>query len=285
MPEPQAPEATPSRPSTAHSVLVSFVPSAGGVGNTTLAVETAVQLKTSRAMRNRRVCIIDLDFQSSHICDHLDIEPRLQIQEIINDPQRFDDQMFDVFVSRHASGVDVLAAPRNKKLNTGDVQIEALDTLFDKMAARYEYILADLPVTWFSWTRPVIAASNRIVVTGLNTVPGLRQVVETLAAIRGSGASAQPHIAVAINRCQRRLFSGGALRQQHIRRVLGGENILLVREDPAAGDSVNAGEPMAIAQSLRKVNKDIAALAGFCRGAEPSPSRHTSNLLSKLLKE
>jgi Flp pilus assembly CpaE family ATPase len=277
------PQTTPARAGANPSSLVSFVPSAGGVGNTTLVVEAAVQIKANRATRNRRVCVIDLDFQTSHICDHLDIEPRLQIQEIVDDPQRFDDQMFEVFVSRHSSGIDVLAAPRSKTFNAGELRIETLDVLFDKMAARYEYMLADLPVTWFSWTRPVIGASSRMVVTGLNTVPGLRQIAETLAVIRGNAADGQGHIAVAINRCQRRSFNGTALREEHIRRVLGREQILLVREDPAAAESVNAGEPLAIGHSLRKVNKDIAALADFCRGAEPSPSRHTSNLLSKLL--
>jgi pilus assembly protein CpaE len=195
------------------SSLVSFVPSAGGVGNTTLVVEAAVQIKANRATRNRRVCVIDLDFQTSHICDHLDIEPRLQIQEIVDDPQRFDDQMFEVFVSRHSSGIDVLAAPRSKTFNAAELRIETLDVLFDKMAARYEYMLADLPVTWFSWTRPVIGASSRMVVTGLNTVPGLRQIAETLAVIRGNAADGQGHIAVAINRCQRRSFNGTALRE------------------------------------------------------------------------
>jgi Mrp family chromosome partitioning ATPase len=185
----------PQRP-----VLVSFVPSAGGVGNSSLAAETAVQMKTGRATRAQRVCVVDLDFQTSHICDHLDIEPRLQIQEIMADPQRFDEQMFDVFVSRHSSGVDVIAAPRRRSLNANDVNIDVLDALFDKIASRYDYMFADLPVTWFSWTRPVIAASRRIVVTGLNTVPGLRQIGETLAAIRGDGTAAdQRDIAVAIN--------------------------------------------------------------------------------------
>jgi pilus assembly protein CpaE len=271
----------PQRP-----VLVSFVPSAGGVGNSSLAAETAVQMKTGRATRAQRVCVVDLDFQTSHICDHLDIEPRLQIQEIMADPQRFDEQMFDVFVSRHSSGVDVIAAPRRRSLNANDVNIDVLDALFDKIASRYDYMFADLPVTWFSWTRPVIAASRRIVVTGLNTVPGLRQIGETLAAIRGDGTAAdQRDIAVAINRYRQSTFRGGALQQQHIHRLLGGETVLLVRDEPAAAESINAGEPLAIAHSLRKINKDIAALSDFCRGVGKSPSRHTSSLLSKILRD
>src|SRR5215813_2375163 len=54
--------------------IVSFLPCAGGVGNTTLAVETAVGLTTEKATGQRNVCLVDLDFQNSHACDHLDIE-------------------------------------------------------------------------------------------------------------------------------------------------------------------------------------------------------------------
>ena len=65
--------------------------------------------------RGRRICLLDLDLQTSHLCDHLDIEPRLQIQEILENPDRLDAQLFDLFVSRHAaSGIDVLASPRSR---------------------------------------------------------------------------------------------------------------------------------------------------------------------------
>ena len=43
-------------------VVVSFTPSAGGVGNSTLAIETAVQLVKGKSAK---VALVDLDFQSS----------------------------------------------------------------------------------------------------------------------------------------------------------------------------------------------------------------------------
>src|SRR5262249_8359536 len=96
----------------AKPIAVSFVPSAGGVGNTTLVLETAIKLKTDKATRERRICVVDLDFQRSHVCDYLDIEPRLKIQEILDNPERLDDQLFEIFISRHASGLHVFATPR-----------------------------------------------------------------------------------------------------------------------------------------------------------------------------
>jgi pilus assembly protein CpaE len=244
--------------------VISFVPSAGGIGNTTLAVETGVHLKTSKATRDRGICLVDLDFQSSNVCDYLDIEPRLQIAEISANPERLDAQLFDIFISRHASGLDVVAAPRTK-FEVCDIDVSALDTLFSIAAARYDLILIDLPATWFSWTSKIIAASDAALVTGVNTVPSLRQTVETLAAIREI-AHAPGNVAVAINRCQRRLV-GGIVRRHHVETTLGREQIFYVGEEAMALESINTGVPMAMNKSYRAIGKDIAALAGFCAGA------------------
>ena len=133
-------------------VTIAFMPAAGGVGNTTLVKEVGVQLKSRKEFKERGVCIVDLDFQTSHLCDHLDVEARLQIGELIRDPERFDSQMFEHFISRHQSGIDVFAAPRDKFSNRG-VDAPALGALFDMIAKRYEWILIDLPTGWFHWTR------------------------------------------------------------------------------------------------------------------------------------
>jgi Flp pilus assembly CpaE family ATPase len=128
-------------------------------------------------------------------------------------------------------------------------------------------ILIDCPVTWFAWTPNVIAASNAALVTGLNTVPGLRQLVETLATIR---RLPQPpgQVVVAINRSQRRLL-GGVVRRHHVETALGGEQIFYVGEEPMALESINTGSPMAMTKSYRAAGKDIAALAAFCKGISP----------------
>ena len=240
---------------------VSFVPSAGGVGNTTLAVEVGASLKTAKKSREMNVCIVDLDFQSSHVCDYLDIEPRLKIQEISSNPERLDAQLFDIFISRHSSGLHVFAAPRSK-IDPCELNIAALDKLFDMITARYDLILIDLPVTWFSWTPQIVSASDAVVVIGVNTIPGLRQTAETLTAVRViAGASRQ--FAIAVNRCQRQLW-GGIARRHHVESVLGRENVFLIADDPMALESVNTGIPMVLSKGARSIGRDVAALASFC---------------------
>jgi len=248
-------------------VVTSFVPSAGGVGNSTLAIETAVQLAGSKTTKGGKVCLIDLDFQGSHVCDYLDIEPRLRIDEIINAPQRLDDQLFNGFVSRHSDSLDVLAAPRNK-LRDRSPSVEVVSALFDLIARRYVQVLVDLPLEREPWTGPVLAASQGILVVGGNTIPGLRQIAETLVAIHSEAVTAAS-IRVVINDCEFNMF-GRAKRHDHVKRVLPNETPFFVRHSPAAIECVNTGKPMSLARPSDKAVKDVGAIVRFCAGLKPA---------------
>lgn len=240
--------------------VVAFLPSAGGVGNTTIALEVAIQSKVAKASRPWRTCYVDLDFQTSHACDFLDLEPRLQIQEIIDQPERLDQQLFDLFASHHASGLDVFAAPRSH-MDLCTINLTALDLFLGMISTSYDYVFIDLPVTWFGWTVPVLENSDVIMVTGLNTIPGLRQLKGTVeAASEVKKPSAQ--ISIVLNRVKQSLF-GGIERRAHADSVLAGQELFFVREDPDAIDRLNTGTSAAQTKSGRAV-KDFAALASYC---------------------
>ena len=257
------------QPSAAEPVMVAFMPSSGGVGNSTLAIEVGVQIKLAKRTRARRVCLVDLDFQNSHVCDYLDIEPRMQIHEVAANPDRLDSQLFDLFVSRHSSDLDVLAAPRSRD-KPADVDLQTLEALFQMTATRYDLILLDLPVPWFSWTRPLLTSAEVVVVTGRNTVPGLRQVSETLAAVRAVDR-VPAKVAVVLNRCEYRLV-GGFARRHHVKNLLSSEEVFFVREETeSAINSVNTGIPMAV-QGQSKVSKDIAPIAQLAADAKSIPA-------------
>lgn len=250
-------------------MLVSFLPSSGGVGNATLAIETAVQIKTQKATKDLAVCLVDLDFQTGHVCDLLDLDPRLKVTEISHTPDRLDAQLMDLFVSHHASGVDVVASLRSKDPST-ELSIAALDALFAMLSQRYDVVIVDLPVHWFDWTRQILSASNLTVVTGLNTIPGLRQVVDTVKAVQGL-IHAPAQVAVALNRCKSRLM-GGMAGQRFVKRVLGGQKVIYVRDDAAAAkQSANTGVPVSLEAPLSGISKDIAKLGALVCALRPRP--------------
>jgi pilus assembly protein CpaE len=262
-----APSAAP-RTERRRAAIAAFVPSGGGVGNSTLAVEIGAQLRTDKNTRHRSVCLIDLDFQNSHICDYLDIEPRLQIDELAANPGRLDAQLLELFLSHHSSGLDVLAAPRSKA-SPLELNVAALDALFGMVSERYHWVLVDLPASWLAWTPPILSASALVVAVGLNTIPSLRAVHDTLEAIRAT-KPLTAQIAVAINRCESGLL-GSIARRQHAKTVLRGENILFIRDDRhAARESADTGVPVALASRASRLSKDISRLTSLIAGLQPA---------------
>ncbi|MBV8795264.1 MAG: AAA family ATPase, partial [Hyphomicrobiales bacterium] len=251
-------------------IVVSFTPSAGGVGNSTLAIETAVHLVKDRSTRGAKVALVDLDFQSSHVCDYLDIAPKFQFEEIVAAPERLDDQLLSAFISHHSSGLDVFAASRSR-FHARDLSVDALSALFDRLAQRYATIVIDLPLSVHSWTLPLLAASKGILVTGVNTIPGLRQIEETVRALREE-ATITAEVRAVINRCEFGL-TGKVARADHVARILGEEKRFFVRSARVAIECVNVGTPIALAYPSDKSVKDIAAISAFCAALKSPPPR------------
>src|SRR5579863_4012803 len=251
----------PSPPAGGRPVTVSFVPSAGGVGNTTLVLETALQLKTDKKTQNQRICVVDLDFQTSHICDYVDSEPRLKIGDLSSAPERLDEHLFDSYRTHLDSGLDIFAAPRSK-FSWEQLNVDALDALLTMIARRYELVLIACPLPWFSWTPQIIGASDAVVITGLNTIPCIRQVCETLELVRSSGPSLL-QAAIVINRCDYTLL-GSIARRKHVEMVLRDEQLFFISNRPEAIECINMGQPMMLSAPARKLRKDLLPLANFC---------------------
>src|SRR5215475_7548364 len=250
--------------------IVAFVPSSGGVGNATLAIETAVQIRRNKQTCSWRVCLLDLDLQASHICDYLDIEPRFHVEEIVDNPDRLDAQLFGLFVSRHAaSGVEVLAMPRNRRVSI-ELNMVALDALFRRISEEYALVIVNVPPAWFDWTDQILAVSDLAIVTGLNNVPGLRHIAETLQEVKSVGR-VPPQIIVALNRCESGLV-GGIAGRRHVSRALGNRTAVYIREHAAAANhSLNTGVPISITSRSSRIAKDVRALVSLVSGLKARP--------------
>ena len=47
--------------------------------------------------------------------------------------------------------------------------------LLDLVSSHFDYVVFDMPRTWFSWTDSVLLGSNKVFIVSEATVPGLRQ--------------------------------------------------------------------------------------------------------------
>jgi pilus assembly protein CpaE len=240
----------------AEAKIYSLMPSAGGVGVTTLAIQTAMLLLNSRGSRMRpSTCLVDLDFQHGAIADYLDLEPRLDLAEVEPRPERLDRQLLEVMLSHHSSGLAVVAAP-HKPAEMRSFDPDVVTRLLDLVSSNFEYVVFDMPRTWFSWTDSVLLGSNQIFIVSEATVPGLRQAKQLVAAINTRLTDA-PKPQVIVNRFTQKMFST-ALTLNDLQQVLGESfaaaipnDYLLVRE------AIDRGVPLEEVKPGNKVTQQM----------------------------
>ena len=150
---------------------------------TTLAIQTALLLLSSGPRGRASACLVDLNFQHGACADYLDLEPRLDLNEIEPRPDRLDKQLLDVMISYHASGLAVIAAP-NRPAEMRSFDPDVVTKLLDLVSTHFDYVVIDMPRTWFSWTDSVLFGSNRLFIVSEMTVPGLKHARQLVGAIR-----------------------------------------------------------------------------------------------------
>ena len=263
--------------------IYTFLPAAGGVGVSTLAIQTALLLLRSGQRSGASTCLVDLDFQHGACADYLDIEPRLDLGEIEPRPERLDGQLLEIMLSHHSSGLAVIAAPhRPAEMRSFDPNV--VTRLLDLVSTRFDYVVIDTPRTWFSWTDNVLIGSNRLYIVTESTVPGLRYAQNLVSAIiERLGDDVHPQVIV--NRFEQRMFGPG-LRRTDLKQALGAalagtipNNYGLVRE------AIDRGVPLEEVKPRNPVTTELKKLidpqttaqrkpaAPAERGRSPVPAR------------
>lgn len=239
------------------SEIFTFMPAAGGVGNTTLTLQTAFLLHNSVA-RGGSTCVVDLNFQQGVCAEYLDLEPRFDITEIENQPERLDRQLLDVMLSKHESGVCVLAAP-TKPSEMRTFNTDVVVRMLDLVSAYFDNVVIDMPRTWFPWTETVLLGSNKLYIVSEMTVPCLRHTQRLIQAIfDGIGKEVRPNVIV--NRFEQKIFENG-IRQADVEAILGdhfvggiSNNYKLVREAVDRGVPLQQIDPNAnVINDLKRI--------------------------------
>jgi pilus assembly protein CpaE len=187
--------------------ILSFLSAVGGSGVTSLAIQAAMLLHKKKSKSSEsKTCIVDLNFQHGTVADYLDIEPRLNLNEIESRPERLDRQLLEIMLSYHSSGLAVIASPtRPADMRSFDPAVVTL--LLDLVSAHFHHVVIDMPRTWFAWTDPVLQGSDRIFVITESTVPSLRHARQLVTAIRERLDN--PSLHVLVNRFQNKLLTAG----------------------------------------------------------------------------
>jgi pilus assembly protein CpaE len=234
--------------------ICTFLPAAGGVGVTTLAIQAALTLHRSSSRGTLSTCLVDLNLTHSACADYLDLKPRLDLREIEPHPERLDGQLMEIMLSRHSSGLAVIAAP-SRPTDMHPVNPIVVTRLLDLVSLRFDHVVIDMPRTWFPWTDNILRESDKLFIVSTPTVPTLRKAKQlVIDASQRLGRCSQAQVIV--NGFQRRLFSPG-LRPADITRTLGDSFGGTIPYNPRlAREAIDRGVPLD--QVKRRSNVAVA---------------------------
>ena len=261
--------------------LVAFFSPKGGVGTTTLAVNTAVLLAgggappasgsngSAPAIAASRVLLIDLDLQFGQVATHLNLTPRYDVAGLATDDQALaDPELARAYVTPHGSGLSVLAAPTRPEADFR-VTLEDLQRIVELMRPSYDHILVDLGSRLDPRTLWVLEQSDAHVFVLFPEIAALRAMSLLMTFLADSTPlQARTHLVV------NHIFPKELLKTRDV------ENLL--RSKPAAEvpytevdmiRSVNEGIPLVVARPASPAASAMRRVAQAVIGIEqPTPT-------------
>ena len=236
---------------------LSFLPAAGGAGNTTLAIQAAFLL-AEREQQFKSTCLIDLNFQSGALADYLDLNASFDVDAVSATPHRLDARLLEVMLSRHETGIAVLAAPRSPASGR-DFDEAFVGRLLGVAAEKFSNIVIDMPPMWMPWSECVAAGSDQVFVVTEFTVPALRKARDLVESVKPRLAE-DADVRVIVNKTREQLLGGG-LKKRDASELLGehlggfvSEDRLLVRE------AINRGQPLSTGRSSNRLSRELSRI-------------------------
>jgi len=242
--------------------VISIVRPCGGMGATTLAVQSALSLlrpirrERRGGTRKPRVCLLDFDLQGGSAAVYLDLQPKNSVLDLVSAPERLDTSLLGATMTKHKSGLDVLAAPP-ELVAVESVTPESARRIVELSAASYDHVFVDLPQTWTPWTTAILRSSDVIVLVVQMTVSAIRHARQRLNTLERLALSDLPLVIVGNRRGKARLF-GTDVEVKEAERALGQRIDYFISSDfQSVSDALNQGVPIAEIHDRSRVEKEF----------------------------
>jgi pilus assembly protein CpaE len=257
----------------AGGAVYAFLGAKGGVGTTTLAVNTAVALA---AAPRTVVSVFDFDFQGGDVTTFLAADPRCTVADLLR--KEGEAETLGAALENTAEGVRVLAAPRTvEEAEEVEGMAAAAGRLLGAARTASRYTLVDLGCRLGDAVLEAAEAADRLFVVCDPIVPAVRaagRLVETLAKVGSLGE----RTTLLWNRCGGR----GRVEPRSAEKALGRKAAARIGDGAVeVATAMNRGESVLRAFPRSAVAADIRAFAAALAD-RPVPVRAGGGLLGRL---
>jgi pilus assembly protein CpaE len=159
-------------------LVFAFVGAKGGVGTTTVAVNTATALAK---LEPKRTLLIDLHLANGDAAVFLGAEGRFSIVDVLENTHRLDESYLRGQLVNTPSGVDLVCS--SDRVMVAPVDVRRIRTLIDFAVRHYQYVILDVPRS-DSATLDALELVTRIVVVANQELATVRSASRMAATLR-----------------------------------------------------------------------------------------------------
>lgn len=241
--------------------LVAFFSPKGGVGTSTLAVNTAV----AAAELKKSAAIVDASLQFGDVGVLLNLNPlRGSVADLLPEMQQGVFDGLDSGLMRHPTGVTALLAPPSPEV-ADMVTTEILRSTLERLRTQYELVVVDCPALLNDHALAVLDVADMIVcvlsldITAIKSARAFVEVAERL----GYGEDKMRFV---LNRAD----SSHGIRLEDVERSLGRKvESMVVSDGRAALHALNHGIPFVAGNKRAQVSQDVVKLTRSILGEAP----------------
>jgi len=257
--------------------VTAFVNAKGGSGATTLAVNVAHVLASKF---KAQVALIDLDLQFGDVALSLDIKPRTTISDAIHQPDRVDPVFLKALMTKHVSGLDVLASPGNLT-SIEELTPQAVRKILQAAVEDYEFVILDVPRIFTSAIIEALKFSEPVMLVGQNSLETIRDAKIVLDNLSLIGLPLD-NIELINNRA---MAKSSSVPIDKLKDTLGKDKIHRIRNDYAAStSSQDQGLPITTVAGKSDMAKDIVSLAEYLMKTHRGDEEKKKGFFTKLFR-
>lgn len=254
-------ESKPAAAPRALAPLVAVARALGGSGATSIATQLAADLAANDTS-GRGVVIADLDLQFGSVADYLGVRPRGSLTDLLDAPDRLDEELLRSIAAEADGGVSVIAAP-DAIMPLEAVDVDGMLAAIKLLRQQYGYVVLDLPANWTNWTLSAALAADSLVLVVELTIASLRQAKRRLELFRSVGIENR-NIQIVVNRVEKRLFR--TIDLDDVERTLGHPALGSVAlESPALDAAQTQGRLVSELHRKSRFAADVARIGGLLR--------------------
>lgn len=244
--------------STPRGRIAMVVGARGGVGSSTIAINTAWICANDFDMRT---ALVDLDIHFGTAALALDLEPGHGLRDALTNPDRIDALFVASALVHDGENLFVLGGEEPIDEHV-PLRTDAISFLMAELQEGFEIVLVDLPRNLLTTDPQILQVAHTIAIVTDLSLAGLRDAVRIRTMVRKAAPDAR--LQFIVNRSG--LHKKAEMVQADFERNLEDKITYVVPEDPKAAANAAGGKPIAQASKSGKASAVMHEIANGLRG-------------------